>query len=79
MGNPLEANFPATTRVLDYVTKRISLSAQHFGNAILGLKSLEEFQAQVKQNSREKKEGSIIIEGKVGDLRGELSVIAFDC
>jgi hypothetical protein len=49
LGNPLEADFVAVTRALNYVRRRISLSAQHFGNVLLAVESLEGFQKHVKK------------------------------
>lgn len=78
LGNPLEADFVAMTRALNYVGKRISLSAQHFGNVLLAVESLEEFQKHVKkqigeeeEEEEEESEGSYMISEKIEELKSE--------
>jgi hypothetical protein len=76
LGNPLEADFVAVTRALNHVRKRISLSAQHFGNVLLAVESLEGFQKHVKkqigeQEEEEESEGSYMIEEKIEELKSE--------
>jgi hypothetical protein len=74
LGNPLEADFVAVTRALNYVGKRISLSAQHFGNVLLALESLEGFEVHVKKQrgeEEEESEGSYMIEEKIEELKSE--------
>jgi hypothetical protein len=74
LGNPLEADFVAVTRALNYVGKRISLSAQHFGNVLLALESSEGFQKHVKKQigeEEEESEGSYVISEKIEELKSE--------
>jgi len=75
LGNPLEADFVAVTRALNYVGKRISLSAQHFGNVLLAVESLEGFQKHVKKKQigeeEEESEGSYMIWEKIEELKSE--------
>jgi hypothetical protein len=74
LGNPLEADFVTVTRALNYVGKRISLSAQHFGNVLLAVESLEGFQKHVKKQigeEEEESEGSYMIEEKIEELKSE--------
>jgi hypothetical protein len=73
LGNPLEADFVAVTRALNYVGKRIELCRLHFGNVLLAVESLEKFNLQVvrEREGKEEGEGEVWVEEMIGELRGE--------